>query len=282
MLDTATIPTEAGVVAALAQRAVGGTIAQAPDGRTFLITPDDTTVQEVTDPHGLVKTPPSRIRQGVTLQTVDSLVDYVNRFKQDDTVLFADIAASSILALIDYHHPADDELPHEADFVEHRARLTLPFSVEWLTWTAIDGKLMSQLAFARFLEENSADIEAPSGADLLEACRDLQANRKVNFTKAVRTSSNNENFEYTDETSARSRNGGIEIPSEFLLRMPIYFGGPTYSIRAFLRWELLDGAGLTLGIQLHNREHIRQAVFKENVADAAGRTERTAFFGLAS
>ena len=31
----------------------------------------------------------------VTIETADSLVDYVNRFKGDDTILFAEISANS-------------------------------------------------------------------------------------------------------------------------------------------------------------------------------------------
>lgn len=190
--------TEAGVIADLAIKATGGAIVTAPDGRTFLVTAPDAKALDITNPHGLVAPAPVRIKQGVTLQTVDSLVDYVTRFKGGNTVLFADITASRITALIDYHGP------EEPAHVDHMATLSLPFSEEWKTWTSIDGKLNEQLAFARFLEENAVDVVTPSGAELLEVCRDLQAVRKVDFRKAIRTSTDNENFEYTDETEART------------------------------------------------------------------------------
>jgi len=240
-------------------------------GRTFLVTPHDLAVKDVTEPNALVTAKPKHIAQAVTLQTADSLVDYVNRFKTDDTVLFADIDRNSIHAAIDYHGPS------AAALVAHSSRLTLPFSAEWATWIAIDKKLMSQLEFARFLEENAADISTPSAADLLEACRDLHAVRKVNFKKAVRTATDTESFEYSDETEARTT-GGVELPTKFQLTLPVYFGGDPTTLFAFLRWNLEEGA-LKLGVALHRAEHVRQAVFKQIVLDAAGRTERPAVFG---
>lgn len=264
--------TEAETIAELAVNAAGKpSIAKTKAGREFLVLPKGVEWKDVTEPNAVNKPLGDHISQGVTLQTVGSLVDYANRFKGDDTVLLADIDANAIVAAIDYHGP------HKAAHVDHRARMTLPFSVEWKTWTAIHGKLMPQLEFARFLEENAADIAAPAGADLLEACRDLQAVRHVNFKKAVRTATDNENFEYSDETKATSSDG-LELPSKFLLSLPVYFGDPAQSLYAFLRWRLDEGQ-LLLGVALHRAEHVRQAVFKQIVLDAADRTERPAVFG---
>lgn len=267
--------TEAETIAELAVKADGAKIMTTAAGREFLVLPGGAHV-DVSEKHGVKSVLSDHIRQGVVLQTVDSLIDYLNRFKTDDTVLFADIAANTIVGAVDYHAPA------AAAFLDHKATLTLPFSIEWQTWAAIHDRLMPQLEFARFLEENAGDIVAPSGAELLEACRDLQARRKVNFTKAVRTASDNENFEYTDETTATTKKGGLEIPSKFQLSIPVYFGDAPTSLFAFLRWKLEDEGGLKLGVKLHRHEHVRQAVFKQIVLDAAARTDRPAVFGKLS
>lgn len=265
---------EAQTIADLATRAAGANLVATPDGRQFLVTPESFTAKDVTDPRGLVPGVPARIKQAVTLQAVDSLVDYVNRFKTETTLLFADIGHNSISGQIDYHGPS---APQNTD---HVATMALPYSEEWRTWTAISGKLMDQLEFARFVEENAADVAAPSGADLLDTVRDLQAVRKVNFTKAIRTNTDNENFEYSDETRATVK-GGVEVPTKFLLKIPVYFGRQETDVYAFLRWKLDDGA-LTLGVVLHRAEHIRQAVFKQIVTDAAERTGCPAVFGRPS
>ncbi|MDB5458120.1 MAG: hypothetical protein JWP92_3705 [Caulobacter sp.] len=267
--------TEAGMIATLALAAADAkeaTIIETKDGHRFLVVPQGMKATEITLANAVAPLLPDHIGQTITLQTLDSLTEYVQRFKTEETVLVANITTNTIRAVIDYHAPT---APGHA---AHAAVLTLPYSVEWKIWTAIDNKLFPQLEFARFLEENAADIKAPAGADLLEACRDIQANRKVNFTKAVRTASDNENFEYTDETTASSRKGGLELPSKFVLGLPVYFGDSDTELGAFLRWKLEDGQ-LLLGIALHRAEQVRQAVFKQHVLTAADRTERLAVFG---
>lgn len=264
---------EAEKVADLAVKAAGkAQFVKSDDGREFLLVPEGWHEKEVTLPDALPLYQPHFIKQAVTLQTAESLADYCNRYKGDDTVLFANIDENSIVAQVDYH------APKESGRVAHRASLALQFSTEWKEWTRISGKLMEQLEFARFVEENGADVRAPSGADLLECVRDLQARRNVNFIKAVRTSSENENFEYSDETQATSRKGGVEVPTKFLLGIPVYFGQSDIEVFAFLRWKLTEG-NLTLGIQLHRAEHVRQAEFKAIVREIAERTECPAVFG---
>lgn len=268
--------TEADAIAALARAgAKDAHIVKSQDGREYLITPDGFDHEDITPPNKIEHHTPNHIRQHVALQTVDSLVEYIERFKGDETMLFANIDKDSIAAQMDYHLRDSD---FGANYIAHCATLTLKRSIEWNEWTKISDTLMEQLPFARFIEENAADIAAPAGAELLECIRDLQAHRKVNFTKAVRTSSDNENFEYSDQTEARTKNGGIEIPTKFKLMIPVYFGEPDTELFAFLRWRLDEGS-LKLGIKLHRAEHVRQAVFKQIVTAVAERTQVPAVFG---
>jgi uncharacterized protein YfdQ (DUF2303 family) len=266
--------TEAGTIATLAAKASGAHVVKTGDEREFLIVPSGCSEKEVSDAYGLKLAKPRYIKQTVTIETADSLADYVNRFKGDTTVLFADISANRIVALLDYHAAG------AAEHVAHRAKLELPFSEEWKLWGSISGKLMPQLEFARFLEENAADVAAPEAGELLDACRDLQVHRKVNFIKAVRTATDNENFEYSEETNTTTKKGAIELPTRFKLGLPVYFGDADTELFAFLRWTVNpDEGGLRLGIALHRVEHVRQAVFAAHVHDIAERTGCPAVFG---
>lgn len=267
---------DAETIASLATKAASAQIVPTPDGRMFLVVPEGFGEREISDPNGLIATKPLYVKGKATLQTKDSLVDYVKRYAGAETVLFADIGQNRITAVIDYHVPIAGGGVH-AERAAHRAELTLFHSEEWNLWKGVSNVLKPQLEFARFVEENAADVTAPSGAELLEAARDLQAHRKVNFTKAVRTSSDNENFEYTDETEAKTR-GGLELPSRFQLGLSVYFGEPITEVYAFLRWKLEEGA-LLLGVKLHRVEHIRQAVFKQIVVDVGERTGCPVVFG---
>lgn len=266
--------TEADAIATLAVKARGSAqIIDGPTGRKFLITPEGFSAKEVLDdPYGMIVPAPVRIKQAVVVQTTDSLVDYINRFKTENTVLFADIANNKIRGLIDYHAPAT------AAHLDHGATLDLPFSEEWRTWSGQSGRLIGQLEFARFLEENAVDVIAPEGAELLEVCRDLQSKRKVDFRKAVRTSGGGESFEYSEESETKARTGGVEVPTKFKLSIPVYFGGAPTEVFAFLRFKIEEGS-LTLGYILHRAEHVRQATFRQIVLDAADRTGQPAVFG---
>ncbi|MFA7308329.1 MAG: DUF2303 family protein [Hyphomicrobium sp.] len=262
---------QAETIERLAREAAVVTRIATPDGREFAVVPSTHTVKDVTPPGWLPPDKPKYIAQAVTVQTQDSLVEYVKKFKTADTALFADIANNRIVAQIDYH------AAKQAERVVHCATMQLAFSEEWKTWTGIDDKLMKQLDFARFIEENSADIVAPTGGELLEVCRDLQAVRSANFKKAVRTNTDHENFEFTDNTDMRSKNG-VEVPTKFELSLPVYFGERSVPLQAFLRWNLV-GEQLALGVKLHRAEHVRQAIFREIVGDVSARTDCMAVFG---
>lgn len=242
-----------------------------PDGRAYLALPDGYTHHDISDPHGPAARKPAFVAAAVALQTVESLTDYVGRFRSESTVLFADIAGSAIRAVIDYHGRPGADGVAVPDRARHAASMVLPFSEEWRIWSEASGKLVPQLEFARFIEENGADVVAPDAAELLELVHDLQARRKVNFVAAVRTATNNQAFEFEDRTDLKTK-GDMELPTRFLLTLPVYFGESPGAVSAFLRWHLDEGV-LKLGIVLHRAEHVRQAAFKAivtRVVEATG------------
>jgi uncharacterized protein YfdQ (DUF2303 family) len=262
--------------AKLAREALKPALLELADGRQYLVHSNNQVAQDVTSEDGLKANKPRYVKQAIVVETADSLIAYANRFKGPESTLFAAISGSEIVVAIDYHGP------WKADHVSHKASLKLPVTEEWKLWTGIDGKLMGQLDFARFIEENAADIQAPTAGDLLDCVRDLQAHRKVNFTKAVRTATNNENFEFTTESEARTR-GGLELPTKFLLNIPVYFGEMAVSVPAFLRWNLdADSGSLKLGIALNRVEFIRQSEFKRIVGFIAAETVLHAVYGRMS
>lgn len=263
---------QAETIADLAVKAAGtASVVKSESGREYLLVPDGYRDEEITLPNSLEVKMPKTIDQAVTLQNADALKEYLNRFKGETSIMFADIAASRIVGAIDYHGPG------KAALVKHRATLDLPYSEEWKIWSGINGQLKPQLEFARFIEENAPDIKSPDAATLLEAVRDLQARRNVNFIQAVRTDSDNECFEFTDNTEARTK-ADLELPTKFVLSIPVYFGDPDVEVQAFLRWKLED-AKLMLGIKLHRAEHVRQAAFNLIVTDAMEKTSLLAVFG---
>lgn len=247
-------------------------ILKTEDGREFLIKNGSQVSQEVTPP-SFTPELPGHIRQAVTLSSKDSFVDYLLAFRVDGSRLFANLSGGSFLAVLDYH-----SAPLAPNFITHRATLTLQASVEWKRWSEISGKLMAQPLFVRFLEENMADIETPSGAEILELASDFAAARKVNFTQAYRSQTGDTSIEYASEVEGRAKSGSIAVPNKFTLRIPIYYGEPTIEVSAFLRYSIDEGH-LKLGIELHRPEYIRQAVFEQIGGEIRDRTSLPLHYG---
>lgn len=272
--------TEAAVVAALAQAAAGVgprvlTVDDAGVQRRFALL-DGPSGQQLKEIAGLGPSmvAPERIQLAVTIETEQSLVDYAAGFKDSGALLLASIEKDRIVAYLDYHAG-----PDQPGFLGHVATLQLERSLEWKAWAAIDGKLMPQLEFVRFLEENREDISLPDAATILEACRDLQALRKVDFRSVVREDSENYRIEYSNEADARGKGGLVTVPAEFILRLPVYFDGEHIEIHALLRWSVGDDGKLGLGIKLKRAERVRQAVFRALVASVSERTAIEAVYG---
>lgn len=268
--------TEAGQIAALALDAAGKPqILAGPDGRTFAVVPRNVELRDITTPNAAKTIKPDVIKQVVTLQTAESLIAYVERFKTPNTVLFADIDSDTIVAAIDYHGQTD------ADLVSHKAVLALPRSLEWQMWDQIDGELQSQLDFARFIEENRSHFVRPESGALLELVNNIQAIEKVDFRAKVRTNSDHVDFDLTASTDAFAQVQGekLSLPNVFEISIPIYFGEAERSLEARLRWRKSQDSGLKLGIMLLRKEQERQDEFKAVVDRVATKVNLTSIYG---
>ncbi|MCK1459212.1 DUF2303 family protein [Bradyrhizobium sp. 2] len=84
----------------------------APEGRTFVALPAGEgtfKLEQITSPNKADVLMPKTVMQHVKMQTAESLAGYINRFKNADTMLFADIASDTIVSVIDYHGAIDSK-----------------------------------------------------------------------------------------------------------------------------------------------------------------------------
>lgn len=272
--------TEAATVAALTLEAIRGVVTiTAAGNRKFVALPTPNggyDLKQITQDNAADVHLPKLVTQHVKLQTALSLADYTNAFKNEASALFADINTDTIVAIIDYHREPTMENSEQppikgqpdtgtglsdlptAALGLHRATLVLPKSLEWGIWTKYDGVLMKHVAFASFLEENGIDIVDPSGAALLEICRDLQVKANVNFNSSIRYG-DAVRIEYQkgDDVSTKE---DMQLPSQITLSIPVYFGEAPVQLPAFIRREIDDGV-LKLGYKLSRAEAVRQAEF---------------------
>jgi uncharacterized protein YfdQ (DUF2303 family) len=252
-----------------------------PDGRTFVALPNGEfsfAFQDISIPNAVDVKMPKNVHQQVSLATSGSLIEYAEIFKNADSVLFANIEANVISCAIDYHAPAGtpDTEPCIARLGVHTATLTLPFSKEWQTWTQSNERLMEHVAFATFLEENALDVFDPTGADLLELCRDLQIRSDSNFTASVRMG-DKVSFSYKKDDNAVTKDD-LELPVEFTLAIPVYFNEPPVQVRCLMRRKITDG-DLFLGYKMVRAENTRQAEFQRIASRIGFDTKLTVFYG---
>lgn len=215
---------------------------------------------------------PNRIRATVKAHTLDTFTAYFNRFKNARSVVFADQAAFTLTAVLDYH-----EEEHKPRWGSHKVVYTAPRSEEWKRWTASDGKVMNQSDFVRFMEENRINIVEPDGATILEVAQTLEAKKNVHFKSGIRLADGNQQLIFTEETESQTK-GNLKVPQKFILGIPVFFCGEPYKVEALLRYRIEEGR-LRFCYDLHRREYIEQDAFAQVVKAAADGIKRDILMG---
>ena len=207
--------------------------------RVMALLPDNFTVEDVSR----FFPPPPRIVQKVELLTVESFCAYVNAYRLPQTTIFADERIGLYEAVLDYHHEASVVIPDRSPRGEcdHVAGYSCPKSLQWQTWTGSNGKSMTQTEFALFLETNLRDIIEPAAADLLQVAVSLQVHKSAQFSSEIRLDNGQTQFRYEETISGSSKVGKLEVPTKFVLQVPVFLGGRAFQIEARFRYRMADG-----------------------------------------
>jgi len=246
--------------------------------RKWLIRRNDFAAQEISLPNAVPVLMPKLATARASIDTAASLIDYMNRFKNPNSVLFADADRNIVHGIIDYHKESGGS-DVSARLCAHHAVLELSESEEWATWTTGDERLMKHVDFATFLEENQWDVSKPSGADLLEICRDLQVKGDMSFGSSIRMGDTVQiNYQKEDDVSTKNQ---MALPAQFEITIPVYFGEPAVRILCFMRRNVSDGR-LSLGYKMSQRALTERREFARIVGEIATATGLTTVFGRAS
>lgn len=147
--------------------------------------------------------------------------------------------------------------PGWSDF---RVEIEFRKTPQWQKWTSIDGKMMQQVPFSEFLEENMEDVTDPPGAKLLELATYLSVVRTVNFKAGVKL--HNGLVQLQHEESDEVKAGTVSLPEEFKLGIKPMFGLASYVVPGRLRYRLQDRK-LYLGIKLHRIEDLMGKIVED-------------------
>lgn len=262
-----------------AARIADPVIAGLQAGEAHVLVPDGFTLKDISDPHRL----PPHIKQTVTVDDADSLIQYANRFSDRRSVIIADLDALKIMAALDWHvhngtgpdcepWPALDPQP-----VQHKASLVLRNSEEFARWDGMQGRLHDQMTFAEFLDENASDIVDPEPAVMIEIARDLEATQGVKFKAGTRLQTGERSFSYETETHVRE---DLVVPQRFTLSIPLFHGEEPTEIECSFRFRPQPD-GLKLGFVWRRVEYVRQAKFREIAHRVSENTGLPVFHGRA-
>src|SRR6266702_2364795 len=133
------------------------------DGATLALLPEGRRIESLQPYIDALLDAPKRIRGTVPLSTVSALIDYMNRFKRPDSVVFASDAGGNgaspqLVGIVGFYGPGPAAQPA---FGGHPATFLFPRSDQMAAWSAVSGKGMSHDEFASFLQERQYDIVNP-------------------------------------------------------------------------------------------------------------------------
>lgn len=245
-----------------------------PDGRQFLTLPADFYIHELQDEGRLNPWP----RQRVTVDDRASLSSYANRFSDARSVIVADYDALTISARLDWHHHNQDGTDGGKPGPDaHSVTLKLRPSEEFTRWNEfVKAKFVDQETFARFLEENSADVQHPEPATLIEISRDFEATVGQTYKTSTRLDNGDRRIVFESDTRATN---DVVIPQKITLRIPFYNGEQPSDIEAHFRWRGNGGGSVVFALEWHRVEYHRRAHFNAIAFAAAEETGLPVFLG---
>lgn len=237
------------------------------NGVPFALIPSGMTVQSLEH-----LAPLTRIKQAVSILEAGSFCDYVNRFKNEDTLIFANVTetAAVFTAVLDYHGPAKPK------YGSHTARFEMIQTPEWKTWMAANRVAMDQVKFATWLEDNLKLIVEPDSADLLEMVRTLHGHNNARFNTALRLDNGAYSVSYDEDTQVKgtstTRAGEFELPATIKAGIAVFQGCDKYAVSARLKSRCTERKLVlhfeTISVHEIVRESILLAV--KQVADKTG------------
>lgn len=226
------------------------------------------------------RTKPER-RAGVAkMLTLSSFIDHVNRFKDADSVVFADnnMKSPKVGCVFDYHRAG-----HESDprFGLHRSVYEFPLSDEWREWqAAVASGFETQTAFAEFVENHIDDVYPYEGgnpkideylakvggklgnpARLMDMARGLSITETCKATQAINRDTGEVTIQY--ETDHGPEN--VRPPSVFMIAIPVFVNGPVYSVLVRVRYRKAN-TGFKFFVELYRDTKVFEDAFNDAVA----------------
>lgn len=229
------------LVADLSAKAVTPTVIK-DEKEHFIVVPAGREIRSLRDFQ--FAEPPLKKAGKVQVEDVASFAGYFLRFRDKDSMIFGLPETFTFTGILDYHVEKDGAAREKA----HRVVLELRQTERWKKWKGMNRQPKGQEEFAQFIEDNLPDIYAPEGshyppaAVMLEVSRSLQASSSYQFSQATNLKNGQRGLAYREQIEGVAGPAGeLQIPDEFIVRVPIFLNQKPVEIRCRLRFRISGG-----------------------------------------
>lgn len=239
---------------------------------------------------------PRRLKGKATAGTLQSFCDLVNRHKTPDTAIFASSPDAPLLtSVIDYHERNGESGAGSApSWCEHRISYAFPKTPQLIAWQQASGSMVSQQAFAQFLDlrrfelVDPLDIGTPDDGSIVQEVmlKATPRDKRIDASPSKTFAGPNEIMALVESLSASTRTkwseaktdrfGGIKVSSEregkietessipnlFLIELAPFVGGEKLVLPARIRATVTDNQ-LRLCAELIGLDRVLERGFVE-------------------
>jgi hypothetical protein len=213
-------------------------------------------------------------------QSLASFIAHANRFKAENSAVWADSAKRQLVAVLDYH-AAGATSP--ASWGRHRGTYLCPLSEAWLAWGGgaalkLDQDGLSELLDARDLELAEGDINGkpgPSPAYLITMASNLEVFSTATAKRERDANTGRVKLAYSEDKGV---SGTIVPPPAFLIRIPVFADAQPEVLEVRLRVSV-ENAKATFEVQIHAATEVLKNAFEDICERVETQTSLPVFVG---
>lgn len=226
---------------------------------------------------------PRRKTGNITLTTQDSFIDYITQHSiPNATSIYC--YANYEMSVVRFLSVINDHLgPSEGgqQWRDHLAFFNPESSVEWKRWQGNNKKVMSQIEFASYIEENLRDIASvegmPTGQQLLEMALSFEANQDMRFKSAIRLQNGGVQMSFVQDDDSQTL-AKMQMFDKISIGIPVFWNGDPYRIDARLRYRVRDSK-LYFWYELIRPDKVIEDATKTLIASIKEKTNVFFYFG---
>lgn len=287
-----------------------------PDAPFLVTVPVGRTVQDLT-PHihkAAATFKPIRLKGTAKMSDVESLIQWTNRFKDQNSALFCNTGKTepSLKCISNYHEERMHKAPNQnlARCADHQAVYTFPKSNEWITWNNISGQKLTNEDLGEFIEAHATDIVQPTPSiikgstspkntkwenDLIETAQHIEGRYgqlhellslsrkfKVCETSEIKIQTNRDTGEGEIQLLSEHKTAEgkpVRIPNLIIIAIPVFKGGDLYRIPVRFRYQK-RGLAVSFSLTLFNPHKAFEHAVEEVCTHVKKQTKLPLFMGV--